>query len=96
MITSWHRNVFRTTGICDGNPSVTDVFPSQRASNTERLGLLWYESKQAVEQTAKCPVILYAVKLVRRQIDTERKSITKTEEFLHFFDRDFANHINLN
>ena len=31
--------MLRVTGLCKGNPNVTDVFPSQRASNTENISI---------------------------------------------------------
>ena len=32
---------FRVTGLCEGNPPVTDGFPSQRASNAEDVSIWW-------------------------------------------------------
>ena len=32
---------FRVTGFCEGNPSVTGGFPSQRASNAEHVSIWW-------------------------------------------------------
>ena len=32
---------FRTTGLCERNPSVTDGFRSQRASNVENVSMWW-------------------------------------------------------
>ena len=31
----------RVTGLCEGNPPVTDGFPSQRASNAENVSIWW-------------------------------------------------------
>ena len=38
MMTSWHGNTMRITWLltlCEGNPSMAEVFPSQRDSNAE-------------------------------------------------------------
>ena len=32
----------RVTGICEGNPPVTDGFPSERASNAENVSIWWH------------------------------------------------------
>ena len=49
--------------LCEGNPSVTDGFPSQRASNAELWCFLCCHSEQA-EQTVKLPVIRHTMMLM--------------------------------
>ena len=39
--TSKERSKLRVTGFCEGNPPVTDGFPSQRASNKENVSIWW-------------------------------------------------------
>ena len=53
--------------LCEGNPPVTDGFPSQRVSNAKRWYFLWYQLEQAVEQAVDFPVIC-----LRRQCDNEK------------------------
>ena len=38
---SKNTSMLRVTGLCEGNPPVTDVFPSQRASNREIISIWW-------------------------------------------------------
>ena len=40
MVTSSNGNIFRVTGLCDGNPPVTGGFPSQRPV-TQRFGVFF-------------------------------------------------------
>ena len=35
IMTSWHGNLFRITGLCAGNTPVIDGFPAQRDNNAE-------------------------------------------------------------
>ena len=59
---------FRVTGLCDGNPLVTDGFPSQRASNAENVSIWWRhnvhcnsESRWHICVSSKCIIICQAM-----------------------------------
>ena len=68
VMSRWHHGmemIFALLALCEGNPSVTDGFPSQRASNAK----LWcflscYYPEQSVEQTIQWPVEWDAMALI--------------------------------
>ena len=50
--------------LCDGNQSVTDWIPSQRASNVKLRGFVWSYPESATEQAVDSVVISDAMKLM--------------------------------
>ena len=53
---SWHGYTFLSLTLCAGNQSVTEGFPTQRASNAEFCWFLYCQPRQAIEQVSKWPV----------------------------------------
>ena len=73
-------NVFRATGLCEGNPPVTGGFPSQKASNADLWCFLW-SAPEMFEQSFETPVIWDAITLIKIEpfCDLARIKITSME-----------------
>ena len=54
MMTGWHRKTFRIICPLWRNLSITGEFPSQNATNTKLLSILYCWPEQAVRQTWRC------------------------------------------
>ena len=63
--------------LCEGNPTVTGGFPSQRASNVELWCFLWCQSAQTAEQT------------VNRQGNQHINTLRPRQNGRHFADNNF-------
>ena len=57
MMTVWHGNDSRIAGLCEGDPPVTDGFPSQRANNVG-LVFLWASCWKTVDFSVISEVLM--------------------------------------
>ena len=64
VMTSWHGNAVRITGLCEGNPPSTGGFPSPRASYIDFLCFVWCYPEHAVEQAFELLMIQDAMTLM--------------------------------
>ena len=63
----WHHRIETFSPLpylFEGNPPVTDDFPSQRANDAEHLCFLWPVPEQAIKQTIETPPIWDAIALI--------------------------------
>ena len=65
---------FCVTGICEGNPPVTDGFPSQRASNAENFSIWWRHHAQHFTRYSICVFLCsaYATLLIYNNLRQTR------------------------
>ena len=76
------------TGLCEGNPPVTDGFPSKRTSNAENVSIWWHHDQKSLSKlvhtpfglmtqpTFKMPMTGPTTRIGRGQGVSERLSLT--------------------
>ena len=51
----------RVTGLCEGNPRVTDGFPSQKASNAENVSIWWRHHACRLFERLQTEKVIYSI-----------------------------------
>ena len=85
FITSSNRNIFRITGLCEGNPPVTGAFPSQRPV-TRGFDVFFYLrlNKRLSKQLIETPVIWDAIALIMTSLSCFILNKAKIDQNLGF------------